>query len=388
MKDVIALMLAGGKANAMSVLTAKRSMAAVPCLGLYRIIDFPLTNLLESGVSKVGILSQYRPLSLMDHVGIGKPWDYNGRTRQLSFLPPFEAQEAHDWYKGTADAIFQNLHFIQRYKPRDCLVLSGDHVYRMNYGPVLDFHRRNKADLTMVFKEMDVGNPSRFGIGVLGKRNRVISYFEKPNDPPTNLASLTIYIFRTEVLVEAVKRNAEKGKTFHLYDEVIPELVNDGKVFGYVFEGGWEYMRPLAGYYEAHMKMVNGKLGIDYSRVLTNLEEQKVTEDPPAYFGTSGKIHRSFIGPGARIEGHVRNSVIFPRVVVEKDAIVENSVLLHDVYIGRGAVIRRCVADKKVVIGEGCVVDGETDLVAIAKNVVIPPQSYVGKGEVFEGEKR
>ncbi|HOI11391.1 MAG TPA: sugar phosphate nucleotidyltransferase, partial [Myxococcota bacterium] len=211
MNDVLAMVLAGGRVDAMGVLTARRSMAAVPFGGFYRVIDFVLSNLSESQVEPVGILSQYRPYSLMDHVGIGRPWDYNGRSRELMFLPPFEATGERDWYRGTADAVYQNLHVLERYRRRDALVLSGDHVYRMDYRPVLDFHHRTGADVTMVFKRMDVGRPARFGVGVLGEGGRVLDYLEKPADPPSDLASMTIYVFRADVLAEAVRRNAATG---------------------------------------------------------------------------------------------------------------------------------------------------------------------------------
>lgn len=373
------MVLAGGRVDSMGVLTAHRSQAAVPFGGMYRIIDFPLTNLSESGVEKVGILSQFRPQSLMDHVGIGRPWDYNGRTRELSFLPPYEGAGAHDWYRGTADAVFQNLHFIERHAPRDVLVIAGDHVYRMDYGPVVDLHRRRKADLTMVFKPMDPGRPSRFGIGVLGKDGLVTDYREKPADPPSDLVSLTIYVFRTEALIARVRENAATGRTFHLYDEVIPTMVAQDRVFGYVYRGGWAYARPLSAWYDLHMRLVSPRgIGIPMDRVRTNLEQQGLGEAPPAFFAPSARARRAFVAPGCFVAGRVEDSVLFPFVRVEEGAVVRQSVILHESVIHRGAIVEHAVLDKQVEVGEGARVQGDTGLFAVGKGERIAPGDEVG----------
>lgn len=379
MKDVVAMVLAGGRVDSMGVLTAHRSQAAVPLGGIYRIIDFPLTNLSESGVEKVGILSQFRPQSLMDHVGIGRPWDYNGRTRELSFLPPYEGAGAHDWYRGTADAVFQNLHFIERHAPRDVLVLAGDHVYRMDYGPVLDLHRRRRADLTLVFKRMDPGRPSRFGVGVLGPDGRVSDYREKPPDPPSDLVSLTVYVFRTEALVARLRENAATGRTFHLYDEVIPRMVAQDRVFGFVHRGGWEYARPLQAWYDLHMRLLSPRgVEVPMDRVRTNLEQQGLGEAPPAFFASTARVRRAFVAPGCLVAGRVEDSVLFPFVRVEQGAVVRESVLLHGCVVQRGARVERAVLDKDAVVGEGARVDGGADLVAIGKGEHVAAGHVIG----------
>jgi len=379
MKDVLALILAGGRADAMGVLTSRRSMAAAPFGGLFRVIDFPLTNLAMSGIERVGILSQYRPASLMDHVGIGRPWDFNGRDRELTFLPPYEGVRELDWYRGTADAVYQNLHVIRRHAPRDVLVLSGDHVYRMDYGPLLDRHRRSKADVTMVFKHMEVGRPSRFGVGVLGEGNRVTHYLEKPEDPPSDLASMTVYIFRTEVLVEAVQRNAEVGTTFHLYNEVIPSVVSGGRVIGHVHRGGWEYLRPLTAWHDAHMRLLGRKgIGVPLEGVLTNTESGGYGDAPPAWFDSSADVSRSLVAPGCRVAGRVRRSVLFPWVTVEEGAVVEDSVILNRVTIRSGSRVIQSVVDKDVEVGEGALLCGEENLVSVGKG------ARVGDGSILK----
>lgn len=393
MKDVIALVLAGGRADAMGVLTARRSMAAVPFGGLFRVIDFPLTNLAESGIERVGILSQFHPASLMDHVGIGRPWDFNGRDRELSFLPPFEGVKELDWYRGTADAIFQNLHVIRRAKPRDVLVLSGDHVYRMNYGALIDRHRRSKADVTMAFKAMDCGRPSRFGIGVLGDNNRVTQYLEKPADPPSNLASMTVYCFRTEVLMDAVTRNAQVGTSRHLYDEVIPSVVANGRVFGHLHRGGWEYLRPLSEWHEAHMRLLGRRgIGVPMDSVRTNLESGGFGDAAPARFESTADVSRSLVSPGCRVAGRVHRSVLFPGVTVEEGAVVEDSVILNRVVIRSGSRVIRSVVDKDVDVGEGALLRGSDALVSVGKGArigagaLLQPGVEVGhRQEVPEG---
>lgn len=378
------MVLAGGQVDSMGVLTGHRSMAAVPFGGIFRVIDFCLTNLSESGARRVGILSQYRPSSLMDHVGIGRPWDYNGRTRELSFLPPFQGTGALDWYRGTADAIHQNLHYIERHAPRDVLVLSGDHVYRMDYRPLVEGHRRRKADLTMVFKQMDCGRPSRFGVGVLGDDDRVTDYWEKPDDPSSDWASLTIYCFRTEALVARLRENVETGTTFQLYDEVIPRMVAEDRVFGHRFEGGWEYVRPLSAWYDLHMRMLDeGGMAVPMDRVRTHLEGQDLGDAPPAEFTRTAHVRRSRIAPGCRVSGQVDSSVLFGRVTVEEGAQVTQSVLLNGTHVKRGARVVRSVADKACVIGEEAHLEGGDRLVTLGKYARVDDGIHLSEGAVL-----
>lgn len=379
----MALILAGGKVDAAGILTARRSMAAVPFGALYRIIDFALTNLAASRVEHVGILSQYRPASLMEHVGIGRPWDFNGRTRELFFLPPYQGNRDVDWYRGTADAVYQNLHVLRRVKPRDVLIVSGDHAYRMNYGPVIELHRRSRAHLTMVFKRLDVGRPSRFGIGVIEDR-RVVRYVEKPLDPPSDLASLTIYVFRTDALIARLEENARTGKTFHLYDEVIPAMVAEDRVAGFIFKGRWEYLRPLSAYHEAHMRLVSGRKGVSLEGLLTNFETQGVSYAPPLRFERGGSANNSLCAPGVVVSGKVKYSVLFPWVRVHRDAIVSESVLLHNVVVGKGSSVSRAVIDKDVLIEEGVLIDGGDALVSIGKGARIGAGAIIRPGTVVE----
>jgi len=363
MPRTIALILAGGRVDELSVLTLKRPKSAVPFGGIYRIIDFPLTNLMRSGLDQIGILSQYRLGSLMDHVGLGGPWDLQGRRRGVRILPPFMAAGgtgAADWYRGTADAVYQNIDFVRSFGSDTTMVLSGDHIYHMDYRSLLRAHEENRADLTMAFKPVDAAAASRFGIATLGKDGRLTSYEEKPKKPKGNLASLTIYVFRTEKLLERLEANAKTGKHFHFYDDIIPRMVAKDRVFGHVFEGYWEYSKTIDEYYRANMQLVADPSPIDLAewQIRTNPSAGPGGEVPPALFLKGSSVTSSIIPGGCRIEGEVVSSVLSPNVRLKKGARVVNSVLMHGVEIGEGAVIENAILDKHVKIGAGARVGG------------------------------
>ncbi len=281
-----AFILAGGRVDTMGVLTAARPKSAVPFAGTYRMIDFALSYLANSGFEQVGILSQYRPYSLMDHVGVGQPWGFVGRGRNADILPPYQGENAADWYRGTADALYQNLHFVDRHDSDHVVVLSGDHVYAMDYGPLLDFHVEKDADLTVVFKRVPLGGGVRYGIGVLDDEQRLTDYEEKPEHPRSDLASLTIYVFKRSALTRWLTENQRTGHSFQLYDEVIPKAVEEGKTYGYVFDGYWAYTRSVDQYFEANFACVRagGLLADASARIRTNQENQDLAAAPPARF--------------------------------------------------------------------------------------------------------
>ncbi len=371
MDRVLALVLAGGKPAAMGPLTQSRCMAAVPFGGLYRIIDFCLTNLSQSRVDHVGILSQYNSSSLMDHVGTGRSWEYNGLSRSLTFLPPYEGEGNLAWYGGTASAVYRNLNFVRRYAPSDVLVLSGDHAYQMDYRPLLEQHRRTGAALTMALTPMHGRNLAMFGTAKLDRAGKVVEYREKSLDPCSNLVSMTIYLFRTDVLTAAVEANAGNGRTHQLYDEVIPGLVGGGKVYGYVFRDVWEYLRPVTAWYDAHMKMlVPDGDPVPTAHVITNPDTQGLGDVPAAWVAPAGKVTDSLVAPGCRIAGTVRGSVLSPRVIVEPGASVIDSVILDRCRIVRGAKVLHSVLDKDCIVSGGfCVGDG-SELVVLGKGTV------------------
>jgi len=384
MKNIMALMLVGGRVEEMGVLLRHRSKAALPFGGIYRMVDFTLTNLSQSNIPNVGLLSQYMPSSLMDHVGVGRPWDYNQRTRELLFLPPNQGRVTSDWYKGTADAVFQNLDVLERFAPEHVLIVSGDHAYNMDYRPLLNYHMSVHADLTMVFKPMDVGRPGRFGIGRLDHNNRVTDYWEKPTNPQTNLASLTIYAFRYEALVKRVRENAKTGRTFQLYNEVIPRMIAQGdKVFGYLFDGPWKYLRTLREYYEEQMLLARGQSDLKEAGVITNPDVQAVGDAAPAL--VTGKCADSLLSPGVLCAGDVNCSVLSPWVEVREGAIVENSVVMAGTIIEEGARVKNAILDKGVRIGKNAVVDGKDGLAVLGRRCMVKAGHTVGPGQAEPG---
>jgi glucose-1-phosphate adenylyltransferase len=357
-KQIVGMVLAGGRVDELSVLTAQRPKSAVPFWGMYRIIDFVLSNMMRSRIDVVGVLSQYRPYSLLGHLGNGEPWDFVGRARELKILSPFKGLADSDWYKGTADAIYQNLNFLEHYSPELVLVAAGDHVYSMDYRPVIRQHLAGKADLTIAFKRVARERAHLFGTAVLDGDGRVVSYQEKAARPEGDLASLTVYVFNTRVLIERLRENASEGTTFHLYSEVIPRMVREGaRVYGHVFDGYWAYARTLDAYYAANMDIL-GEAAPDLDAWLlrTNLRAGTVGDLPPALFRPGSRGVSSLIASGATVAGTVERSILSPGVVVERGAVVRDSVVMHGCHIEPGAVVDRAVLDKAVHVGSGAVI--------------------------------
>ena len=392
---VAALVLAGGRVDDLAVLTAERPKSAVPVWGMYRVIDFVLSNLLHSGVPIVGVLTQYRPLSLAGHLADGSSWDYAGRTRTLRILSPYQVRIGSDWYKGTADAIYQNLHFLDHFRPDVVLVASADHVYAMDYRPLLREHLERGADLTMALTRVPIGQAHRYGTAALDANGRVVSYQEKTATPASDLASMTVYAFRYEALVARIRQNATEGHDHQIYSEVIPRMVAEGdRVQGHVFQGYWRYARTLDEYYATNMEVL-GPSATDMATwgVRTNLYAGMVADPPPAFFSRDACVERSFVGAGARIEGNVEGSVLSPGVVVERGAVVRGSVLFHHAVVRAGARVDRAILDKDVHVGAGAEVGAgeprpnETypdslrcGAVVIGKGTQVPPGTRVGRG--------
>lgn len=391
----VALVLAGGRVDDLAVLTAARPKCAVPVWGEYRFIDFALTNLLHSAIGVVGVLTQYRPLSLAGHLESGAPWDYVGHTRTLRILSPYQGSGDADWYRGTADAVHQNLAFLSRYEPEVVLIVSGDHVYSMDYRPMIRQHIDRGADLTIALKRVPRDQAHRFGTAVLDGEGRVVRYEEKAEAPASDLASLTVYAFRYAALAERVRQNVLEGRTYQLYSEVIPRMVDEGaRVDGYLFDGYWQYARTLDDYYATSMDILSPSApDLSAWRMRTNLHQGRVADHPPAFFSRSGRVLRSRIGAGARIEGTVEDSVISPDVVVAAGAHVSGSVVLHGSRIGAGARLDRVILDKGVDVGREAEIGLGEDVpnlaypfslscgaVVVGKGTRVPERSRVGRG--------
>lgn len=351
--SVVGLVLAGGRVDELSVLTANRPKSAVPIWGMYRFIDFALSNMMHSGVGAVGVLSQYRPHSLNAHLAGGAPWDYVGHTRELRILSPYRGAKDSDWYRGTADAVWQNLAFVRQHGAELVLIASGDHIYSMDYRPMIRRHLENRADLTIAFTRVPQEQASRFGTATLDDTGRVTSYREKAATFESDLASMTVYVFDVEVLARRLAENMKTGRTFQIYSEVIPRMVADGdRVFGHVFEGVWRYARTIDAYYEANLSILGPEApDLEAWEVRTNLATTRASDRPPAAFQPGARVTGSLVAPGTRIAGTVERSIISPGVVVERGAVVRDSVVMHDCRIAAGAVLDRVILDKDVSVG-------------------------------------
>ena len=392
MKDILALILAGGRVDDLGVLTFFRPKSILPFGGLYRIIDFPMSNLMRSGIGRVGILSQYKPFHLMEHISNGAPWDMMGRNRFATILPPFKGPGESDWYKGTADAVYQNLDFIRLNKPDLILILSGDHVYRMDYRDIIEFHREKKADLTVAFTKVSREGAHRFGLGLIqdedARGGRLLKYIEKPDRPAFEWASLTIYVFRPEILIGALEANV-RASSHEFGKDIIPALLKQHRVYGFKHSGYWGYTRTPREYWETSMDLLgnNPKLTIDSWSVVTNLAHWDIQDRQPAFIGSSAIIKNSLLYSGCRIKGTVINSILFPGVEIDDGAVVEDSILFFDTKIGRNAKITRTITDdgvhtgRNVSVGDArdseiCIIGRGTDIpgdIAIPHGVTVFP---------------
>ena len=391
------MLLAGGQGSRLGVLTQKVAKPAVSFGGKYRIIDFPLSNCINSGVDTVGVLTQYQPLRLNAHIGIGIPWDLDRNVGGVALLAPYESAKGSDWYSGTANAIFQNIEFIDTYNPDYVLILSGDHIYKMDYEVMLDYHKANKADVTIAVMPVPMEEASRFGIMITDETNRIVDFEEKPAHPRSNLASMGIYIFSWPVLREALMKlkdvpNCDFGM------HVIPDCRDTGKrLFAYEFNGYWKDVGTLSSYWEANMELIDiipeFNLYEEYWRIFT-----KSDIIPPQYISEKSHIERSIIGEGTEIYGSVVNSVIGSGVTIEEGAEVRDSIIMRESVIGAGTKITKAIVAEDVKIGKNCELGiGEfkestynkkvynSDLVTIGEHTVIPDGVKVGKNTAIWG---
>ena len=397
-KEMIAMLLAGGQGSRLGVLTSKVAKPAVAFGGKYRIIDFPLSNCINSGVDTVGVLAQYQPLRLNTHIGIGIPWDLDKNVGGVSILPPYEKSSNSDWYTGTANAIYQNLDFMELYNPEYVLILSGDHIYKMAYEVMLEFHKANNADVSIAVMPVPMEEASRFGVVVTDDNNRITEFQEKPEHPKSNLASMGIYIFSWKALKEALvtlkdQSNCDFGK------HIIPYCHEKGeKLVAYEYNGYWKDVGTLGSYWEANMELIDiipeFNLYEEFWKVYTNNEII-----PPQYVAEDAVIDKCIIGDGSEIYGEVHNSVIGAGVTVGKGAVVRDSIIMRGVHIGENVVMNRAIVAENTEIGKGVVLgEGENvpnkekphvysfGLVTIGENTVIPDGVKIGKNTAVSGK--
>lgn len=350
-RNVAAVILAGGQGERLSVLSAQRAKPAVPFAGKYRIIDFTLSNCVNSGIYRVAVLTQYRPHSLNDHIGIGRPWDLDRMHGGVRLLQPYLGRKGSDWYRGTADAVYQNLSALANWRADTMLILSGDHVYKQDYNAMLAFHDEHKADATVAVLEVPMEEAHRFGTLVTGPAGRVIGFDEKPPQPKSNLISMGIYVFNRDVLVRRLEEDARTPNSKRDFGrDVVPRMVEADRVFAYPFRGYWRDVGTIQSYWESNMGLL--KEPPDFDLYDTDwVIHTRSEERPPARVTARGRISTSLISHGSIINGSVEHSVLSPGVFVAEGALVRDSILFPDCIVGPGSVIDRAILDKNVVVG-------------------------------------
>jgi len=397
-KEMIAMLLAGGQGSRLGVLTEKVAKPAVAFGGKYRIIDFPLSNCINSGIDTVGVLTQYQPLRLNTHIGIGIPWDLDKNVGGVTVLPPYEKSGNSDWYTGTANAIFQNMAYMETYNPDYVLILSGDHIYKMDYEVMLDYHKANKADVTIACMPVPIEEASRFGVMITDGNGRITEFEEKPEHPRSNLASMGIYIFSWPALKESLlalkdQPNCDFGK------HILPYCRDNGKsLYAYEFNGYWKDVGTLGSYWEANMELIDiipeFNLYEEFWKIYTKGDIIR-----PQYISSEAVVDRSIISDGAEIYGEVHNSVIGAGVTIKKGAVIRDSIIMKESVIGEGAQVDKSIIAENVTVGENVVMGvGEEapnvlkpavygfGLVTIAENTVIPSNVKIGKNTAISGE--
>lgn len=396
-KEMIAMLLAGGQGSRLGVLTAKVAKPAVAFGGKYRIIDFPLSNCINSGIDTVGVLTQYQPLRLNSHIGIGIPWDLDCNVGGVTVLPPYEKSTSSEWYTGTANAIYQNLEYMEQYHPEYVLILSGDHIYKMDYKIMLDYHKANNADITIAAMPVPIEEASRFGIVVTDEDNRITEFEEKPAEPKSNLASMGIYIFKWSVLKEALIKLKDQNEC-DFGKHVIPYCFNNNKrIFAYEYNSYWKDVGTLSSYWEANMEL------IDIIPVFNLYEEfwkiyTRTDTIPPQYVADNTFIEKSIVGDGTEVYGRIYNSVIGSGVTIEEGAVVRDSIIMNNSVIGKNTIVNKSIIAEEVVIGDNVELGvGEeapnvkfpkiynSGLVTIGECSVIPDGVKIGKNTAISG---
>jgi glucose-1-phosphate adenylyltransferase len=399
---VVAMIMAGGEGTRLSVLSEKRAKPSVPFAGKYRIIDFPLSNCVNSGIFDVAVLTQYRPHSLNDHIGIGKPWDLDRARGGVRLLQPYQGRNDQSWYRGTSDAIYQNLNFIRERKADLVLILSGDHIYKMDYTDLIESHLRNRADLTVGVMDVPLEETDRFGIMTVDDSLRVVEFNEKPkNRDKGTLASMGIYVFSADVLAHRLSEGSEDKPRVDFGKNVIPAMISEDRVYAYRFKGYWVDVGTIQSYWETSMQLLDPELDFDLfdpKWVIRTRSEER----PSAKIGPQARVANAIICNGCTIRGTVERSVLSPGVYVSPGAIVRDSVIMNDTWIGPGAVLDRVIVDKQVVVGAGVYLGVGDDLTVpnkaqpdklntgvtvVGKKAHIPPGISIGRNVVINADR-
>ena len=381
-KEIIALLLAGGQGSRLGVLTKKAAKPAVLYGGKYRIIDFSLSNCINSGIDTVGVLTQYQPLKLNNHIGIGKPWDMDRMNGGVTILSPYMKEESGEWYKGTANAIFQNIDYIDKLSPSYVVILSGDHIYKMNYSEMLAFHKKNNAEATISVIDVPYEETSRYGIMNTREDGRVYEFEEKPKNPISTLASMGVYIFTWSVLREYLTRDDTVASSEHDFGKnIIPLMLSEGRsMWAYKFSGYWKDVGTIQAFWESNMDLTKRVPEFNLFDPLWKIYTPNPVK-PAHYLGPESNVKTSVIAEGCMIYGKVKNSVIFPGVIIDKDTTIENSIIMSNSKIGAGCFIDHSILGENVHVGDNV-------SIGIGEDIVNEDKPYVyNSGITVVGER-
>lgn len=390
-KEVVAMLLAGGQGSRLGVLTKKIAKPAVPFGGKYRIIDFPLSNCANSGIEAVGVLTQYQPLVLNEYIGNGQPWELDGMNSGVTCLSPYESKKGSEWYSGTANAIYQNISYIDRYNPEYVVVLSGDHIYKMDYADMIKFHKEHDAACTIAVIDVSLEEASRFGILNTNEDGSIYEFEEKPAHPKSTNASMGIYVFSWKELKKYLIEDAENENSSNDFGkDVLPAMLNAGeRMFAYPFEGYWKDVGTVESLWDANMDLLDPNLKLDLRDIYS-----KNPMFPPHYVSETATIKNSNISDGCIVEGEVENSILFPGVKIEKGAKVDYSIIMPNTVVKANADIKYSIVSENTVIGCNAVIGGNPedaedkdkwgiavigDDLHIGDNVVVPPAAMIGE---------
>lgn len=379
-KECIAMLLAGGQGSRLLVLTEKTAKPAVPFGGKYRIIDFPLSNCVNSELDTVGILTQYQPLELNDYIGNGQPWGLNRNYGGAHVLPPYQTSGKTEWYKGTANAIYQNISFVEGYNPEHVIILSGDHIYKMDYNKMLKFHKDNNAECTIAVRDVPIEEASRFGIMNTNPDGSIYEFEEKPKKPKSNHASMGVYIFKWEVLKEyLIADEADETSSNDFGKNIIPALLRDGrKLFAYTFAGYWKDVGTISSLWEANMDILDGKFSLKdkYLKIYARNYAQ-----PSSYIADCSKISNSFISEGCTVKGKITHSIISTGCIIEEDVEIIDSVIMPGAVIKKGSVIKYAIIGEDVTVERNCHIGDSPEYYDKDEWGI----SVIGKGETVSG---
>ena len=378
-KECIAMLLAGGQGSRLYDLTKQTAKPAVTFGGKYKIIDFPLSNCINSGIDTVGVLTQYQPLALNEYIGNGEPWDLDRTRGGLSVLPPYQGNKSSDWYKGTANAIYQNINFIKQYNPDYVLILSGDHIYRMDYAKMLEHHKKTGASCTVATITVPMEEASRFGICNTNPDSSIYEFEEKPKNPKNNQASMGIYIFNAQILLEYLEADeADENSSNDFGKNIIPNLLNNGeKLYSYKFEGYWKDVGTISSLWEANMDLIGDEPILNMADRDFRIFSRNFAR-PPHFVGAKADIQNSLISEGCKINGTVINSILSGGVVIEEGALVKDSVIMEDVTVKKGGKVYSAIVDSDTVVEKNAVVGTEnadkSDIAIVAKGTTVHAQ--------------